>query len=54
MVEFINKLTGIVMQVPDNRAEVFKAAGHTPAAAPPADKKPAQKKTPAKKQIKRS
>lgn len=35
MVRFINKLTGTDMWVHESRAEEYKAAGHTPAAAPP-------------------
>ena len=39
MVEFINKLTGTKMLVPDERAAKYEAAGHKPVAAP---KKPAK------------
>lgn len=47
MVKFINKLTGSVMWVAEDRQEEYIAAGHKLAAAP--DKKPAQKKPAAKK-----
>lgn len=45
MVKFINKLTGTVMLVADDRVKEYEAAGHIPAATPekPA-KKPAAKK----------
>lgn len=47
MVKFINKLTGTVMLVADERAEEYKAAGHKPVApAKPAEKE--KKKTAAK------
>lgn len=42
MVRFINKLTGGDMWVHESRVEEYKAAGHTPAAAP-VEKKPAKK-----------
>ena len=54
MIKFINKVTGTVMWVSEDRAEEYKAAGHKPAAVPqkPAAKpaikqavKPASKKT---------
>lgn len=32
MIKFINKITGGVMMVADENAEMYKAAGHTPAA----------------------
>lgn len=47
MVEFINKLTGSLMLVAEDRVEEYKAAGHTLAASAPvkpAEKKPAEKK----------
>ena len=51
MVKFINRITGTVMWVAEDRAEEYKAAGHKPAAKPaekPAAKpaaKPASKKS---------
>jgi len=42
MVRFVNKLTGGEMWVHESRVEEYKAAGHTPAAAP-VEKKPAKK-----------
>jgi hypothetical protein len=32
MIKFINKITGGVMMVADENAEMYKAAGHVPAA----------------------
>lgn len=52
MIKFINRITGTVMLVSEDRAEEYKAAGHKPAAVPPVAKpavkqavKPASKKT---------
>lgn len=50
MVKFINRLTGTVMWVADDRVEEYRAAGHRPAADPkpeipaqePEPEKPAQ------------
>lgn len=44
MVRFINRVTGGVMWVYEDRVEEYKAAGHTPAAAP-APLKPKTPKT---------
>jgi hypothetical protein len=51
MVKFINRLTGTVMWVAEDRVEEYKAAGHKPAVAPkpPAPKPEAKKKTTAKR-----
>lgn len=49
MVRFINKITGGVMYVHENRIDEYLAAGHKLAAPPPAVKKPAAGKKPAKK-----
>lgn len=50
MVKFINKLTGGEMWVHETRVEEYKAAGHTPAAAPVTETPDAPKKPkPAKK-----
>lgn len=43
MVEMIHKLTGVKMQVPDDRVEYFLAQGHKRAPAVP-KKKPVSKK----------
>ena len=51
-VKFINKVTGGVMFVAEERAEEYKAAGHKLAAVPDAKKpakKPAEKKGTEKK-----
>ena len=40
MILFINKVTGTEMWVADNRIEEYKAAGHTLAVVPDAEKKP--------------
>lgn len=49
MVKFINRLTGTVMWVADDRVEEYKAAGHKVAIVEEAPKpKPAAKKTKAK------
>jgi hypothetical protein len=46
MVEFINALTGTLMQVPDDRKEEYLAAGHKLAAETPSEtKEPAEAKT---------
>lgn len=46
MVEFINALTGTLMQVPDDRKEEYLAAGHKLAAETPSEtKKPAEART---------
>lgn len=42
MKKFINKTTGAEMQVADNRAKEYEAAGHTLVASAP--KKPAESK----------
>jgi len=44
MIEFINKVTGTRMWVAENRAEEYKAAGHTPAVVPVAKKTTVPKK----------
>jgi hypothetical protein len=47
MVEFIHKLTGTLMRVADDRADEYKAAGHTPVAdQQKPEEKPAPKKRP--------
>ena len=43
MLKFINKLTGTETWVAENRADEYKAAGHTPAARPTGEEKPAKK-----------
>ena len=45
MVKFINRHTGTVMLVADERAEEYKAAGHELAAKPEAPKKQSAKKS---------
>lgn len=35
MIKFINKLTGTVMYVSEDRAQEYKEAGHTPASDSP-------------------
>ena len=45
MVKFINKHTGTVMLVADERVEEYKAAGHELAAKPETPKKQTVKKT---------
>ena len=53
MVKFINRLTGTVMWVAEDRVEEYKAAGHKHAVAPqqpkPAPKPETKKKTTAKR-----
>lgn len=47
MVKFINRLTGTVMWVAEDRVEEYKAAGHKPAVSPEPAKsaeKPKKKK----------
>ncbi len=46
MQKFVNRLTGSIMWVADDRAEEYKAAGHAPVVSPAA-KEPA--KRPARK-----
>ena len=49
MVKFINKTTGSVMYVADERVDEYKAAGHKLAAKPEAPKKKQTAKKSAKK-----
>lgn len=49
MVKFINKTTGSVMYVADERVEEYKAAGHKLAAKPETPKKKQTAKKSAKK-----
>ncbi len=49
MVEFINRLTGTKMLVPDERAAEYEAAGHKPVAAPKPAKEEPKPEEPAKK-----
>lgn len=49
MVEFINKTTGTVMLVADERVDEYKAAGHKLAAKPETPKKKQTAKKSAKK-----
>ena len=51
MIEFINKHTGTVMWVADNRVEEYKAAGHKPVASSVDKEKPTRK--PRKKAVKK-
>ena len=44
MVKFINRLTGNVMWVAEERVEEYEKAGHKKAIVPPAKKKPTRKK----------
>lgn len=48
MVKFVNKQTGTIMWVADERAEEYKAAGHKPAAIPKAE--PTKKRAVRKKE----
>ena len=52
MVKFINRLTGSVMWVADDRVDEYKAAGHKPAASgtKPAEAKPKKQTNKTKKQ----
>jgi len=52
MVKFINRLTGSVMWVADDRVDEYKAAGHKPAASgtKPAEAKPKKPANKTKKQ----
>lgn len=52
MVKFINKMTGTIMLVADERAEEYKAAGHK-LAANAAQKKPAEEKPASTKKSKK-
>lgn len=45
MIQFINKITGGVMWVAEDRADEYKAAGHKPAASAAEPQKPPKTKT---------
>ena len=45
MIQFINKITGGMMWVAEDRADEYKAAGHKPAASVAEPQKPPKAKT---------